>query len=69
MGLHDDRLVVGLRCVSCGVRKLAIVRAGMFDDLLRRQEDGSQAEYAVQRAEIERFVAALSADEILPEDF
>jgi DNA-directed RNA polymerase subunit RPC12/RpoP len=70
MGLHDNRLVVGLRCASCGNRKLAVVSAGKFNDLLIRQADGTEAlAYSAQRAEIERFVAALAADEILPEDF
>ena len=43
MGLHDNRLVIGLRCASCGTRKLAIVRAGLFEDLLSRYDDGYAA--------------------------
>jgi hypothetical protein len=70
MGLHDNRLVVGLRCASCGVRKLAIVRAGMFEDMLSRYDAGTSAlEHSLGRYEIDRFAAALAADAILPEDF
>jgi hypothetical protein len=70
MGLHDNRLVVGLRCESCGVRKLAVIRAGAFEDLLNRYDDGRGAmEYALQRAEVEHFAAALQSGAILPEDF
>ncbi len=70
MGLHDNRLVVGLRCVSCGVRKLAVVRAGLFEDLLSRYDGGHEPdERTLDRRDIERFAAALAADAILPEDF
>lgn len=70
MGLHDDRLVVGLRCASCGTRKLAIVRAGMFEHLLSRYDEGYAAlERDLEGLEIDRFAAALAADAILPEDF
>jgi DNA-directed RNA polymerase subunit RPC12/RpoP len=70
MGLHDNRLVVGLRCASCGVRKLAVVRAGMFEELLSRYDGGYDShERTLDRGDIDRFAAALAADAILPEDF
>ena len=70
MGLHDNRLVVGLRCAACGVRKLAVVRAGTFEDLLVRFDDAyPDVERRLETEEIERFAAALAADAILPEDF
>jgi DNA-directed RNA polymerase subunit RPC12/RpoP len=70
MGLHDDRLVVGLRCAACGVRKLAVVRAGLFEDMLSRYDvTYPDVERGFQPVEIERFAAALAVDAILPEDF
>jgi len=70
MGLHDNRLVVGLRCAACGVRKLAVVRAGLFEDMLSRYDDTyPDVERGLAADEIERFAAALAADAILPEDF
>ncbi len=70
MGLHDNRLVVGLRCAACGMRKLAVVRAGLFEDLLSRYDDGyTQLERSLESVEIDRFAAALAANAILPEDF
>jgi hypothetical protein len=73
MGLHDNRLVVGLRCAACGVRKLAVVRAGLFEDMLTRYDftypDLERDEYGIRSDEIDCFAAALAADAILPEDF
>jgi hypothetical protein len=75
--IDDDRCVVELQCTNCGVASL-----GVHDDHelmeLDRRLDAAQAlmheaievlELSDDLDRVDRFVRALRADHILPEDF
>jgi hypothetical protein len=75
--IDHDRCVVELACTNCGVSSLEVHddRSLMeldrrLDEAQRRMEEAIEVlEVADELDRIDRFVRALRADQILPEDF